>query len=107
MCSAIARWSYKATATIKPFVSMGDWGGGATYGQEYTIACNWVAETEQYRTGDGAEFVSRHVIFTEDLRPKKLDMIQFGGSDGWEEIRDRTEWDMSPFGDTPDVKLVT
>ncbi|AZV95469.1 glycoprotein [Bordetella sp. J329] len=55
----------------------------------------------------GAEFVSRHIIYTEDRRPKRLDLIQFDGSDGWEEIRDRTEWDMSPFGDTPDVKLVT
>lgn len=105
--SSIARWSYKATATIKPFISIDDWSGAVTYGPEYTIACNWTAEAEQYRTSDGAEFVSRHVIYTEDLRPKRLDMIQFDGSDGWEEIRDRTVWDMALFGDTPDVKLTT
>lgn len=105
--SSIARWTYTNIAKIRPFVGIDDWTGQSSYGEEYEIACTWSAETEQQRSADGAEFVSRHVIYTEDRRPKRLDLISFDGSDGWEEIRDRTEWDMSPFGDTPDVKLIT
>lgn len=111
--SSIARWTYINTATVRPFLGINNWGGEVTYGEEYSIACTWSAESEiQSGMGgqsgsQGEEFVSRHIIYTEDRRPKRLDLIKFDGSDGWEEIRDRTEWDMSPFGDTPDVKLVT
>lgn len=113
--SSVARWSYKNTATVKPFVSMDDWTGATVYGPEYTIACTWTADSEQVReTGGqsgarGAEFVSKHTIFTEDRRPKYLDLIMFDGSDGWEEIRAVTSWDMSSLGepDSPDFKLVT
>lgn len=105
--SSISRWSYANVATIKPFLGINDWTGEINYGAEYEIACTWAAESVQQRGNDGAEFISRHVIYTEDLRPKKLDLISFDGSDGWEEIRDRTLWDMSMFDDVPDVKLVT
>ncbi len=111
--SSIARWSYKNTATVKPFVSIDDWSGKTVYGPEYTITCNWTADAEQAReTGGqsgarGAEFVSKHIIYTEDARPKYLDLIMFDGSDGWEEIRAVTGWDMAMFNDTPDYKLVT
>lgn len=111
--SSIASWSYANTATVKPFASRDDWEGGETYGAEYEIACTWEAKSEQMRSeggksgAQGAEFMSRHMIYTEDLRPKRLDLIRLGDSPEWEEIRDRTEWDMSPFNDVPDVKLVT
>ncbi|HCF2125413.1 TPA: hypothetical protein NH984_006374, partial [Pseudomonas aeruginosa] len=73
----------------------------------------WTAKSEQMREeggqsgARGAEFVSRHQIFTEDRRPKYLDLIQFDGSNGWEEIRSVTNWDMSFFGEQPDFLLVT
>ncbi|QFY99415.1 glycoprotein [Pseudomonas aeruginosa] len=51
--------------------------------------------------------MSRHQIYTEDRRPKYLDLIQFDGSNGWEEIRSVTSWDMSFFGEQPDFLLVT
>ncbi len=85
---------------------MSEW-GGATYGEEYEIACNWIAEASQARDNSGAEFVGRHTIYTEDARPKYLDMIQLGGAGEWEEIRSRTSWDMAMFNDTMDFKLVT
>lgn len=44
---------------------------------------------------------------TEDRRPKYLDLIHFDGSNGWEEIRSVTNWDMSFFGEQPDFLLVT
>lgn len=111
--SSIARWSYKAKAIVRPFVSMDDWTGATIYGDEYEIACNWTAEAEQVREAGGqsgargVEFISKHIIYTEDPRPKYLDLIAFDGSDGWEEIRSITAWDMAMFGDVPDYKLVT
>ncbi|WXL23917.1 hypothetical protein WG219_11175 [Ectopseudomonas mendocina] len=84
-----------------------------TYGPEYEIACTWEAKNEMVReTGGqsgarGTEFVSRHMIYTEDKRPKYRDLIQFDGSDGWEEIRSVTNWDMSFFNEEPDFLLVT
>jgi len=104
--SNTANWSYTNVATIRPRTGTNSWGDGI-YGTEYTIACTWAAEASQQRGNDGAEFVARHAIYTEDLRPKFLDMIQFEGSNGWEEIRSVTLWDMSFFGETPDVKLIT
>lgn len=105
--SDTANWSYTNTATIRPFVSIDDWTGQATYGEEYTIACTWTAKSEQQRDARGAEFVSRHQVYTEDKRPKHLDLIKMNGSDEWEEIRSVTNWDMSFFGEEPDFLLVT
>lgn len=105
--SKIARWSYKATARVRPFLSRNTWDGTATYGEEYSIACNWVAASEQHTDSDGREFVSRHIIYTEDLRPQYLDLIALESGNDWQEIRARTEWDMAMFSDVPDVKLVT
>ena len=105
--SATAAWSYTNVATIKPRIGEDSWTGEVQYGPEYEIACTWAAETTQARDDNGAEFVGRHTIYTEDLRPQFLDLIRFQGSGGWEEIRSRTEWDMSPFGENPDVKLIT
>lgn len=104
--SEIARWSYVNTATVRPFVSMSEW-GGKTYGTEYEIACTFIAEASQARDSNGAEFVGKHTVYTEDARPGYLDMIRLGGMDEWEEIRSRTAWDMEMFGDTMDFKLVT
>nr|MBO2511803.1 hypothetical protein [Gammaproteobacteria bacterium] len=105
--SKTASWSYTNTATVKPFVSIDPMTQESIYGEEYQIACTWTAKSEQARDDNGAEFVSRHEIFTEDPRPKYLDKIQLNGSTEWEEIRSVTGWDMSPFGETPDYRLVT
>lgn len=105
--SRTSRWAYTNTATIKPFERMESWSGEVIYGEPYEIACTWTAEAKQHRDGKGAEFVSTNVIFTEDTRPKYLDMIQLGGEGDFQEIRSVTNWDMSFFGETPDLKLVT
>ncbi|OWI97528.1 hypothetical protein [Pseudomonas aeruginosa] len=111
--SETSRWSYTNTATVRPFLHFDLSTQEAVYGLEYEIACTWTAKSEQMREeggqsgARGAEFVSRHQIFTEDRRPKYLDLIQFDGSNGWEEIRSVTNWDMSFFGEQPDFLLVT
>lgn len=107
--SEVARWSYQNTATIKPFLGRDDWSGTNTYGEPYTIACTWTAASEQVRDSTGAEFVAKHLMFTEDKRPKYLDLIQLNGHADWEEIRAVTEWDMSSLDepDSPDFRLAT
>ncbi|SJN24425.1 hypothetical protein FM109_05480 [Vibrio casei] len=59
------------------------------------------------RDDKGQEFVSKNEIFTEDKRPKYLDLIQLNGDTQWQEIRSVTGWDMSFFNEEPDFKLVT
>ena len=110
--SAIARWTYTNTATIRPFLSISEW-GGATYGPEYQIDCTWASHVGQVSMAggqsgaQGAEMVMKHDVFTEDARPGYLDQILLNGETVWEEIQQVTSWDMSPFSDTPDYKLVT
>lgn len=106
--SELARWTYTNSATIKPFESVDEW-GASTYGTEYEIACTWGTDGKQERQSgaNGAELVDTDTIYTEDPRPKRLDMIRLNGHDEFQEIRGRVEWDMSPFGETPDYKLTT
>lgn len=105
--SNIARWSYKNTASVRTLTGMDQLTGETTYSEPYTIACNWIAESSQARSDDGAEFVSRHIIYTEDARPQYLDQILLEGATIWEEIRAKTSWDMKMFNDTMDFKLTT
>lgn len=108
--SQTAEWVYTNVIVVKPYKGRDSWSGEETYGQEYEILATWEASSQQVRDSDGAEFVSRHIVYTQDLRPKKLDLVRPKVSTtwtGWEEVRDRTEWDMSFFGETPDAKLVT
>lgn len=111
--SSIARWTYKNKATVKPLLSTDDWSGERVYGEPFEIACNWIADAKQERESGGqsgargAEFISQHIIYTEDPRPKFMDMISLGDSGVWEEIRSRVDWEMALFADTPDYKLVT
>lgn len=106
--SAISRWSYTNTATVRPFIEEDGENGGKLYGPEYQIACTWTAEANQVRDQRGFEFVSTYTIYTEDARPGYLDEILINSpGTPWQEIRARTEYDMSMFNDTPDYKLVT
>ncbi|TNF65772.1 hypothetical protein FBF48_10265 [Streptococcus salivarius] len=106
--SNTANWSYTNVATVRPVTGKDRW-GAKTFGPEFTIACTWIAENKQERENGpaGLEFVSKHIIYTEDPRPQYGDEIMFDGSDGWEAIRARTNWDMSFFNEIPDYKLVT
>lgn len=111
--SKIARWSYKALATVRPFIERDGENGGSTYGEPYEILCTWLAEAKEYReagapAGRGVEFISNYTIYCEDPRPKYLDQILLS-SDGanWQDIRLRLEYDAAMFNDIPDYKLVT
>jgi len=110
--SSLARWSYANTARVQPFLGADDFNGGATYGEEYEIACTWRAQSSRERqivAADGQEYVTSNTIFTEDPRPKYLDRIALGDSLDFEEIRKVGTFDRSPFGeaDSPDFELMT
>lgn len=108
--SSVARWSYKNTATVRPFVSEDSYSGAIVYGDEYEIACTWAAESKQMRDANGAEFVSQYIIWSEDARPKHRDLILLNtvATTDWQEIRSHMEWDMLCLGDpVPDFRTVT
>lgn len=107
--SSIARWSYKNTATVKPYLGEDQENGGTLYGDPYEIACTWAAESKQMRDATGAEFVSNYIIWSEDARPKYRDMVLLNTEQltEWQEIRSHMQWDMSPFADVPDYRTVT
>lgn len=107
--SSISRWSYKNTATVKPYLGEDLENGGTLYGDPFEIACTWAAESKQMRDATGAEFVSNYVIWSEDPRPKYRDMILLNTEHltEWQEIRSHMEWDMAMFSDTPDYRTVT
>lgn len=114
--SNTAAWSYTNTAKVKRLIGLDRWKGVAEYDEPYTIDCTWTAAaTEERGAGGqsgamGSEFVSKYEIYTEDPRPKHLDLILLNGDDeetGWQEIRSVTHFDMSSFGEDPDYKLVT
>lgn len=107
--SAVSRWSYKNTATVRPFVSEDQYTGDIVYGDEYVFACTWAAESKQMRDMNGDEFVSRYIIWSEDARPKHRDLIKLNtvAETDWQEIKDHMEWDMAMFNDVPDYRTVT
>lgn len=107
--SAISRWIYRNTAQVRPFVSEDAYEGTIVYGDPYEIACTWAAESKQMRDANGAEFVSRYIIWSEDARPKHRDLILLNtvAPTDWQEIRDHMEWDMQMFDDVPDYRTVT
>lgn len=107
--SATANWSYTNTATVQPFTGVDEW-GESTFGPEFTIACTWGTNGKQERNAagsSGAELTDADVIYTEDPRPKRLDRIRLNGYTEFQEIRERVQWDMSFFGETPDYRLTT
>jgi len=107
--SSVARWSYKNTARVRPFIDEDLENGGVVYGDEYVIACTWAAESKEMRDATGAEFVSSYIIWSEDPRPKHRDLILLNtvAPTDWQEVRSHMEWDMQMFDDTPDFRTVT
>lgn len=89
--SDVANWSYTSIIVIKPFIRNDDYYQQPVYGEPYEILGAFRAETVQARDNTGAEFLGRHTIWTEDVRPKYLDrVISLEGIEVDEEIRSVT-----------------
>lgn len=119
--SKIARWSYKAVATVYPTI-VNEWDGTRTYGEPFLISCAWERTDGTATDSNGNEVSNTLTIFTELLYnnqetkiPLRGDMIATGDTTdqpdpllaGANEITGIVKWDMSMFNDTPDYKIVT
>lgn len=109
--SSLMEWATENnTAVVRPYLSEDLEGGGILYGDAYVIECSWAAQAEQRRDANGAEFVTRNIIWTVDKRPKHRDLITLNdGSELEQEIRSVKNWDMSAFDEPndPDFELGT
>lgn len=108
--SSIARWSYTEKASVRPYLGRNGATNQINYGTAYEIWCDFAATAEQHIDEKGREFVSQYLIYTEDDRPSYMDEITLlsAAAKGYkQEIKKRTMWPMSAFGDIPDFLLVT
>jgi hypothetical protein len=78
--SAAARWSYTGKATVWAKTGFDDWTGVETYAAPVVIDCDYSAESKVMTDADGAEFVTRQIIFTEANFIQRGDMILIGES---------------------------
>ena len=113
--SSLARWTYRNTATVYPYVGEDRYNGGVLYGDPYEIACTWKTGGKLMRTlggqsgAEGEEFVADMLVYTEDPRPRFRDEIVLAGDSRRMKIRRVAEFDMSPFDepDSPDFEIAT
>lgn len=88
----------------------------------YLLDCTWTANNEVAVDASGKEFTTNLIFFTELKRngidatmPKRDWYIARGDTTaqadplkaGANVIKAVTEWDMSPFGEEPDYKILT
>lgn len=106
--SAVARWSYTATATFWPLQARGDWDGDRTFGAPVVISCDYSAKAQRATDAKGLEFTTRQVIYTERADIKPGDMVLIGehaGADpvaaGAHEVR-AVQRDADTFGRAAD-----
>lgn len=93
--SAVANWSYTATATHWARLSRNGWSGRASFASPATFACDYRSEARSERDADGVEFTTRHTLWTERSAIKRGDFVLIGSSaaadptvvDGAEEVR--------------------
>ncbi|ELS6623304.1 hypothetical protein R5S96_003954 [Salmonella enterica] len=119
--SVTAKWCYTNVATVYPRV-YDDWNNTWTNGTPYLINCTWTANNEVAVDASGKEFTTNLIFFTELKRngvtanmPQRDWYIARGDTTalsdplkaGANVIRAVTDWDMSPFGEEPDYKIMT
>lgn len=78
--SAVASWSYTATATLWPRTGRDGWGGATSFGPPVTFACDYASEARTERDAAGKEFTTRHTLWTERSDIKRGDFVLIGTS---------------------------
>lgn len=78
--SAVANWSYTATATLWARTGLDGWGGGASFAAPVAIACDYSSEARTERDAKGEEFTTRHTLWTEHATVKRGDYVLIGAS---------------------------
>lgn len=119
--SATANWSYTNVATVYPR-TYDDLKTIWVTGTPYLIDCTWSAKNEVAVDGTGKEFTTNLIFFTELKRngvdaamPQRDWYIARGDTTAQADplkavanvIKATSEWDMSPFGEDPDYKIMT
>lgn len=105
--SAAASWSYTARATLWALQSRDGWTGAAQFASPVTFRCDYKSEAKRMTDPAGAEFVTRHMLYTERSDIRRGDFVLIGTStapdpttvQGAEEVRSVTR-----FADTFDRK---
>jgi len=76
--SSLSRWSLTSTATHWSLTGFDDWTGAKTYAAPETFACDYSAESKRMTDGQGVEFTTRQIIYTERATIKQGDMLLIG-----------------------------
>ena len=103
--SAAAAWANTARATLWSLLGRDGWSGGLQFAAPATFRCDYKSEARRMTDATGAEFVTRHMLYTERADIKRGDFVLIGTSTetdpttvtGAEEVRSVTR-----FGDTFD-----
>jgi hypothetical protein len=105
--SSAASWSYTATATHWPRVSLDGWEQTQTFGAPVSFSCDYTAKAERVTDELGVEFVTRQMLYTERATIKRGDRVLIGLSTnpdpiaaGADEVRA-----VQRFGDTLERKF--
>ncbi len=106
--STLANWSYKAVATVRPWLGEDTEQGGEVFGEPYEILCSWEAGGKEQRliSSTGVPFLPTFELWTESALPKHLDRITIAGTPIQDvEIRAVQGYGMEMFDDLPDYRL--
>lgn len=78
--SAAASWANTATATHWARQARDGWTGGETFAAPATFACDYKSEARKMTDATGAEFVTRHILYTERSSIQRGDYVLIGTS---------------------------
>lgn len=78
--SAAASWANTATATHWSRQARDGWTGRETFAAPATFACDYKSEARKMTDATGAEFVSRHILYTERASIQRGDYVLIGTS---------------------------
>ena len=76
--SSLSRWSHTSFATHWSLTGFDDATGVKTWAVPVTFACDYSAESKRMTDGNGVEFTSRQIIYTERSTIKQGDMLLIG-----------------------------
>lgn len=96
--SAAASWANTATATHWARQARDGWTGGETFAAPVAFACDYKSEARKLVDASGAEFVSRHILYTERATIQRGDYVLIGSS---------TATDPTVVSGAEEVKAVT
>lgn len=106
--SMIGAFFSRNTAEVKPFLRVDPRTKQRIYGDVYTIDCTWKTKAEARTDSEGLQYITRAIVYHQDPRVKRLDLIKTNGEDRFVEVRDVQMYDMMCIGfDEPEYEAIT